>query len=120
MLLNTRIVIDVEPLNKLLEQEKDLRSRHTMLLMNSDTFYALACTRLTADKSNKYRGFDVIKEETLPLGEVVVLSDYEKAKENATGLSYEQDCYTNLCSSDSTRSIVSNVPGDIKVFNSEK
>ena len=78
MLLNTRIIVDLDPLNKLLEQEEGLRGKHTMLLMSPDTFYALTCTHFSSDNSNQYRGFRVIKDELLPLGEVIILSDYEK------------------------------------------
>lgn len=78
MRLNTEIVVDFKPLDKLLSAHEIPRDGYTRLMMSDDTIYALTGRHFCDDRSQTCYGFEIVQNNRCAAGEVVVLVDYER------------------------------------------
>ena len=89
MKCNTNIYIDFTMLNNTLESYDDIpRDGNTRLAMNDKTIYQLTGHHFYDDRRQTYCGFQIIQNEDLDIGEVIILVNYERMKSR-------HDCKTN-------------------------
>ena len=89
MKCNTNICIDFTILDNTLESYDDIpRDGNTRLAMNDKTIYQLTGHHFYDDRRQMYYGFQIIQNEDLDIGEVIILVNYERMKS-------VHDCKTN-------------------------
>lgn len=80
MRLNTKIQIDFDLLNNVLMSKNIPRDGNTRLAMNDRTIYQLTGHHFYDDRLQTYYGFQIIQDEDLDIGEVIILVNYERMK----------------------------------------
>lgn len=81
MKCNTNIHIDFTILDNTLESYDDIpRDGNTRLAMNDKTIYKLTGHHFYDDRFQTYYGFQIIQDEYLDIGEVIILVNYERMK----------------------------------------
>lgn len=51
-------------------------NKHTRLMMSDITLNAISCKHFFDDRTPSYRGIKIIQDESLPYGEVVILTQF--------------------------------------------
>ena len=81
MRCKTCISIDFTILDNTLESYDDIpRDGNTRLAMNDKTIYKLTGHHFYDDRRQTYYGFQIIQDEDLDIGEVIILVNYERMK----------------------------------------
>lgn len=81
MRCKTYISIDFTILDNTLESYDDIpRDGNTRLAMNDKTIYKLTGHHFYDDRRQTYYGFQIIQDEDLDIGEVIILVNYERMK----------------------------------------
>lgn len=81
MKCNTNICIDFAILDNTLESYDDIpRDGNTRLAMNDKTIYQLTGHCFYDNRRQTYYGFQIIQNEDLDIGEVIILVNYERMK----------------------------------------
>ena len=81
MKYNTNISINFTTLDNTLESHRDIpRDGNTRLAMNDRTIYQLTGHHFYDDRLQTYYGFQIIQDEDLDVGEVIILVNYERMK----------------------------------------
>lgn len=81
MKCKTFLSIDFTILNNTLESYDDIpRDGNTRLAMNDRTICQLTGLHFYDDRLQTYYGFQIIQDEDLDIGEVVILVNYERMK----------------------------------------
>ena len=83
MKLNTEIVVDFKPLDKLLSKHEIPRDGYSRLMMNDNTVYALTGKHFYDVRRQTYYGFEIVQNQECAVGEVIVLVDYERIVRDA-------------------------------------
>lgn len=79
MRCKTCISIDFTILDNTLESYDDIpRDGNTRLAMNDRTIYQLTGHHFYDDRLQTYYGFQIIQDEDLDIGEVIILVNYER------------------------------------------
>lgn len=81
MKCNTNICIDFTILDNTLASYDNIpRDGNTRLAMNDKTVYKLTGHHFYDDRLQTYYGFQIIQDEDLDIGEVIILVNYERMK----------------------------------------
>lgn len=81
MKCNTNICIDFTTLDNTLASYDNIpRDGNTRLAMNDKTVYKLTGRHFYDDRLQTYYGFQIIQDEDLDIGEVIILVNYERMK----------------------------------------
>lgn len=81
MKCNTNICIDFTTLDNTLASYDNIpRDGNTRLAMNDKTVYKLTGHHFYDDRLQTYYGFQIIQDEDLDIGEVIILVNYERMK----------------------------------------
>lgn len=81
MKCNTNICIDFTILDNTLASYDNIpRDGNTRLAMNDKTVYKLTGHHFYNDRLQTYYGFQIIQDEDLDIGEVIILVNYERMK----------------------------------------
>lgn len=79
MRCKTCISIDFTILDNTLKSYDDIpRDGNTRLAMNDKTIYKLTGHHFYDDRRQTYYGFQIIQDEDLEIGEVIILVNYER------------------------------------------
>lgn len=78
MRLNTKIIIDFNDLNKMLEEHAIPHDGFSRLMMNDYTVHSLTGKHFYDDRRQSYYGFPIIECYDCAVGEVILLVNYER------------------------------------------
>lgn len=81
MTLDTKVTINPEKLNNLLESDNFPLDDHTRLVMSDDIVCALTDWHFYEKPFQVYCGCKIIQDERVPLGDVIILVNYENLME---------------------------------------
>ena len=77
MFLDCNVQIDFEPLNKLIDSHAVPKDGDSSLVMSNGTVRVLTGKSFGEIPNQSYCGYRIFRDDTLALGEVIVLANFE-------------------------------------------